>query len=99
MTALTAAQWDALAEAFAGGPAPVPPGAWSVNDIVEASKRGRNPVQRTTASILVRRALQHGLIECVREGAGPRPALYVFADGTAPGDVAAVLAKLAKGDA
>jgi len=99
MTDLTDSQWDALAEAFAGGPAPVPAGSWSVSDIVEASRRGRTPIQRTTASLLVRRALQHGLVNCVREGAGQKPALYVFADGTNPGDVAAVLARLAREEA
>ena len=95
MTDPTPAQWEALAVAFADGGDAVPDDSWSVDDVIAASVKSNRPIRRTTASLRVRAALRHGLIVCVRDHAGTRPARYVFADGVRPDDVAAALENVA----
>lgn len=91
MTNITDAQWEALAEAFAGGSAPAPADSFTIADIVAASHKAGRPIETTTARLRVRDALRHGLITCVVEPVGTRAARYVYADGVTAADVAARL--------
>lgn len=90
MTEIQSTQWDALAEAFAGGSHAVPADSWTVADVVAASQQRGRPLQRTAASQRVREALRHGLIVMVQHAHGVRPARYVLADGVTPETVAAL---------